>query len=184
VYKGTQTFSGSLAPNITQGLFFKNGSSTEYSGSGIYHNTLAELEISSSVGINLVGNVNQGSSASGGSLVQTNTFQGNLTGGITDSNAIVQDLSSNDYLGLILEYAIEIDGGGRRFGTVEAIFNSNNHSVVDTSTADVGGDTSDIGFAANVSINGLTLVIASLSSDDASYAGSIKLIGTPLTPGP
>ena len=180
MYKGTQTFSGSLAPNITQGLFFKNGSSTEYSGSGIYHNTLAELEISSSVGINLVGNVNQGSSASGGSLVQTNTFQGNLTGGISANNIIVQDLASSDYLGSILEYAVEVDGGGRRFGTVEVIFNSSNHSVVDTSTADVGGDTSSIGFIANVTGGELTLVIANLGNDDASYAGSIKLIGTPI----
>ena len=139
-----------------------------------------ELQISSSVGINLVGNVNQGTAASGGSLIKTFSYKGTV--GISTQVDVLAASStvmgSSDYLGLIAEYAIETSGNGRRFGTVEVVFDSNNASFVDTSTADVGGSTTDVYFQAGG--NPLELFLANGSATKTvDVAMSFKLIAVP-----
>ena len=177
--KGGIILSGSLPISAADNgaITWKNGSYTNYSGSAIYHNTLAELEISSSVGINLVGNVNQGSSASGGSLIQTNSVSGTITTG--QSKIISGNLNGANYLGLVLEYAIEQGNGGRRFGTIEVIFDQNNATHTDISTPDIGANTKGVVFTTSVSGGTLRLILNNGSGTTLDYAGSIKTIAVP-----
>ena len=87
-------------------------------------------------------------------------------------------MGSSDYLGLIAEYAIETSGNGRRFGTVEVVFDSNNASFVDTSTADVGGSTVDVFFQAQG--DPLELILENSSATNTvDIAMSFKLIAVP-----
>ena len=87
-------------------------------------------------------------------------------------------MGSADYLGLIAEYAIETSAGGRRFGTVEVVFDNAQAQFVDSSTVDVGGNTQDVFFQANGDPLQLIIVNGS-STDTVDIAMSFKLIAVP-----
>ena len=87
-------------------------------------------------------------------------------------------MGSADYLGLIAEYAIETSAGGRRFGTVEVVFDNSQAQFVDSSTVDVGGNTSNVYFQATG--DPLQLIITNGSgTDTVDIAMSFKLIAVP-----
>jgi hypothetical protein len=139
-----------------------------------------ELELSSSVAINLVGTVNQGQGSGGGSLIQTFAYK-TTVGTSTQQDALANSniiMGSADYLGLIAEYAIETSAGGRRFGTVEVVFDNAQAQFVDSSTVDVGGNTQDVFFQANGDPLQLIIVNGS-STDTVDIAMSFKLIAVP-----
>ena len=139
-----------------------------------------ELQISSSVGINLVGTVTQGQASGGGSLVKTLSFKGTIPGqsqlDVLSSANIT--MGSGDYIGLMAEYALETNSNiSRRFGTIEVVFDNASTALTDNSTKDVGPGTQDIEFSATG--NPLELYVVNNFTYSADIAMSFKLIAVP-----
>jgi len=87
-------------------------------------------------------------------------------------------MGSADYIGLIAEYAIETSAGGRRFGSVEVVFDNASAQFTDTSTIDVGGSTADVFFQSQG--DPLELIVTNGSSTNTvDIALSFKLIAVP-----
>jgi hypothetical protein len=87
-------------------------------------------------------------------------------------------MGSADYIGLVAEYAIETSANGRRFGTVEVVFDNSIAQFTDSSTVDVGGSTTDVFFQATG--NPLELYVTNGNpTNTVDIAMSFKLIAVP-----
>ena len=86
-------------------------------------------------------------------------------------------MGSADYIGLKADYALVTSAGGRRFGTIEVVFNNAQALITDNSTQDVGTNTSGHEFIAQG--DPLELVFSAAGSGNANLAISFKLIAQP-----
>jgi len=90
-------------------------------------------------------------------------------------------MNSTDYLGLKADYALETQIGGRRFGTIEVIFNSTIASFTDNSTRDVPTNgTQGDEFAVQVQSGELEVLFGAFGGHGSvDLAMSFKLIAVP-----
>ena len=176
---GRTIISGSDSSSTTRGLEFQNVSGSTYN-SYVRHNAKMELELSSSVAINIAGIVNRGVSSSGGSLTTTLTYKGTIgtSAQVDVLSAANLSMDSTDYIGLVADYAIETSTGARRFGTVTVTFNNTTSTNSDISTLDLGGTTNAVSFSTTGDPLEL-FVVNSDATNTVDIAMSFKLISVP-----
>jgi hypothetical protein len=87
-------------------------------------------------------------------------------------------MGAADYLGLKADYAMELNSGARRFGTLEVVFNGSSAVITDNSTQDVGGNTKGYDFSATTFSNKLVLNFTA-GPTGVNLAMSFKLIAVP-----
>ena len=176
---GRTIISGSDSSSTTRGLEFQNISGSTYN-SYVRHNAEMELELSSSVAINIAGIVNRGVSSSGGSLTTTLTYKGTIgtSAQVDVLSAANLSMDSTDYIGLVADYAIETSIGARRFGTVKVTFNNTTSTNSDISTLDLGSSTSAVSFSTTGDPLEL-FVVNSDATNTVDIAMSFKLISVP-----